>query len=91
MFRVLIINLIIPIFEILLTILEYMKALPVRYRLMYFNSGLTLPIFQLVILVLTFVLFKGKKQRIAASLIFVIYILLLYFAMWILPPLYLYD
>jgi hypothetical protein len=91
MLKVLILNLFIPVLEIVLTILEYRRVLPVKYRLMHFDNGLVLPIAQVAILIFTFALLKERKYRFVALVIFLVYIALIYFGFWLFPPTYLYD
>lgn len=91
MAKVLMLNLFIPVLDIFLTILEYERILSVRYRLLHFDYGIVLPITQLAILFITFSLWRQRKYRWVAVGIFVVYILLLFFGIWLFPPVYLYD
>lgn len=84
MWKMIIANAIIPIFTIVFIILENITAngqriLSIKYRLWMFDYGFLLIIAQLIILVITFIVWKERTHRLIASAIFLIWLIVWFF------------
>ena len=81
MWKMVITNSIIPIFSLAFTILEDTKingerTLSIKYRLWMFDYGIFLIVAQLIVLVVTFFVWKKKKFKLIAIAIFLIWIVM---------------
>ncbi len=84
MFKVMLSNLIIPLFSIGLIVLENLsikgeRILSIKYRLWIFDYGFILVLSQIAILIITFFVCKKRKERLIALTIFFLWILIIFF------------
>ena len=91
MIRVLMINLFIPVFNIVVYLLAAKRLLPFKYRELLFDYGFVFLVLQIIAVIVTYYFWMQKRFRMVAIIIFVIYILLGVFSDYIFPTLYLND
>jgi hypothetical protein len=91
MWKILATNLFIPLAYFTLIFLEYRRVLPIKYRLMLFDYGILFLFAQLIVVIITFFLWKKKNYRWVAIIIFLVYVVLDIFVFLFLPHLDLYD
>ena len=89
--RVIIINLIVPFLNVVFYVLTFHKLLSIKYRQFFFDYGGLFALAQLIVLIITFFVWKEKKYRLIAVLIFVTYILLGFLSTYLFPSFDLYD
>ena len=85
------INLFIPVFNIVVYLLAAKRLLPFKYRELLFDYGFVFLVLQIIAVIVTYYFWVQKRFRMVAIIIFVIYILLGVFSDYIFPTLYLND
>lgn len=81
MWKMVLTNTVIPAFSICISILLLLKQngerlLSIKYRLWIYDYGIFILLAQIIILIITFFVWKQKKYRLIAILIFIFWILI---------------
>jgi hypothetical protein len=91
MIKAIIINLLVPLVNIVFYLLVYKKVLSSVVKDWLLDYGIFFLIIQILILILTFIVWKKTKYRFIAIAIFIFYVALGLFGGYILPPIYEFD